>query len=378
MANQEPKKSKYFKDPQSDRPASKYIRQEGEIRKSKYIKTDDDRKAEENKRSRQRGINGKYHKNAGQTNLQNRSHRSGEHSEGHASKGKLPQEVHSLEEVYERKGSQDAIFTNEEADRSAYIHYKEAETTPDDNRRASQIVVTASIIIVMQIIAIAINSLNLKFSFFPSFLSMEFSAIPEFIVAIAYGPVFGMAISLIKNVFHMILHQPSYISEMQNFILDTVYVFIGGWIYTRRMFNFKATQKTDSRWNARRTRRILFAGSVGTAATTMACYFATRYVSYPLLFSRFADYGYNEKAFMYAYQESLDKINAHLPSFLSGRVTTIDSIPHAIMLYNVPMTIIKFLFITVAVAILYPPITDFLHYRVKSSDQKRHAQKRRK
>ena len=371
MANyKEPRKSKYFKDASDNQPKSKYFRQEGEERKSKYFKS---ASGEDSKNSSsfsyQNSHIGKYHRDAGQNNLQNRTPRPERPAPGR--KGKLPQEVMSLDEVRESKGDQSAIFTNEKADKNAVKHYVEAEMTPDDNRRASQIVRTALLIVGMLIVAIGMNLFSFRVPYMPQFLTVEFSAIPEFITSLAFGPVFGVVIALIKNVVHMITHQPSFISELQNFVIDTAYIFIGGFIYTKRMFSIKPSQKQYNTKRAYRSRRILLGGFVGSLTATVIAFFATRYISYPLLMRMFSDYGYTEKNMLYMYQASLDSINAVLPDVLSGVITSIDSLNKAIVVYNLPMTFIKFMLISIATAILYPPITDYLHYRVKSKKQKR-------
>ena len=400
MANKnEPKKSKYFRDA-SDKPKSKYIKSEGTVTKSKYIKSDEDRENEKKKATAEEIKKAKksysrstsQHRDASQTNLKNRL--KAQEAEARANGSdldeiKLPEEITSLDEAAQSKGDHTAIFTNEKADKSAYRHYKEAEETPDDSRRATQIVRTALIVLAMLAIALFLNFMTVHFDFMPSFISVEFSAIPEFIVAIAYGPVFGLAIALAKNVIHMLMNQPSFISEVHNFMIDGVFMFVGGWIYTRRMFNFKTSKKSgsDSRSKKhrssshkegsrdRRTRRILSAGFIATCVTSFVCFFTTRYFAYPLLIRMFSDRGYSDVEMLFAYQESLDKINAQLPDALSGIITEIDSFSKAILLYNIPLTFVKFLFITVFAALVYPPISDFLHYRLRHKSKHRSSSK---
>ena len=372
----EPKKSKYFKT-ENDTPKSKYFREEGTERRSKYIKTDSDRKSEKERTTRS-SSSGIYHKSADGRNLSNRATR--EEIEKRRAKGKLPQEVTSLDEARESKGDHSAIFTNEKADKDAIKHYIEAEEAPDDNRRATQYIRNILISVAMLIIAIALNMfiINVRgeIKFMPTFLTMEFSAIPEFISALAFGPVVGLAIVFVKNVLHMVIYQ-SFVSELSNMVLDTFFIFIGGYLYTRRMFNFNphSSALKYKRGKDYRTRRILFAGFIGTIATSIATFFTTRYLSFPLIV-RF--YGaksprYSDENILLSYQQAVERIRDSVSPAIAAKIPDVgNSFNRAILMFNVPLTFIKFMFITIVVALLYPPISDFLHYRVKSKSQRRH------
>lgn len=377
MAN-EPKKSKYIKS-DSDKTTSKYIRSDGNQKKSKYLKSDADRLAEKEKRANRYASSTSYRKNAASTNLSNRTASARpeiKKTNKPNTELKLPKEVTSLDEVRESKGDQSSIFTNEQADKNAYRHYKEVEETPDDNRRATQIVRTGLIIAGLLIVAIAINFIvvnqNGEIKYLPTFLSVEFSAIPEFIATLAYGPVVGVVIVLIKNVVHMIFNQPSFVSEISNFILDSFFIFLGGWIYTRRMFNFKPATQKVVKGKDYRTRRILFAGFIGTVVTTFASFFTTRFFAYPLLIRLYSkQYDNNlDGLILQSYQDAVDNIREAAPAFGKLLPDIGVSFSKAILSFNVPITFVKLIFITIIVALLYPPISDFLHYRVKSKRRK--------
>ncbi len=382
MTNQnEKKKSKYFKD-DSNKRTSKYIKAEGAQTKSKYFKTDEDRAAEQTKVENRTVRKTSYHKTDDSENLTNRAYQ--ERIAAARAKNdetiKMPQEVTSLDEAMEHKGDHASIFTNKEADISALHHYREAEQTPDESRRRRQIFRNILICIVITIIAVVINFIvvnqNGEIEFMPAFLTMEFSAVPEFIASLAYGPVVGLAIVVVKNVLHilltpLILHSnPSFISEMSNVILDTFFIFLGGWIYTRRMFNFTPAKKSQNLKKGKdyRTQRILLGGFVGTAATSIATFFTTRFLSYPLLIrfysSRYSDF--SDLLILQSYQTAVDNIRKSIPALANIIPDINNSFNRAILVFNVPLTFMKFLFITIVTALLYPPISDFLHYRVRS------------
>ncbi len=373
------KKSKYFRNPE-EKQQSKYIRSEDDKTHSRYIKTDEDRKREQEKKNTRtrRGIS--YHKDRNSSSAERAREEFNARNAQRLSH--LPEEVSSLDEAMKGKGDQTAIFTKEKADKSAYKHYREAEETPDESRRVRQIVKIGLINIGLLAVAIGMNFMQFKvgkISYLPDFLSVEFSVIPEFIGSLAYGPVVGVAIALIKNVLHMI-YSHGYASEVSNFILDSFFIFVGGWVYTRRMFNFKAsvssrqrTASKDKRVKNYRVRRILLGGMIGTVATSIATFFTTRYLAYPILIRQNAAYGcFTDEILLAQYQQALDNINAALPSGLAGIVTEVGSFSRAILLFNVPITFIKFTLITLVTAVLYPPISDFLHNRVSHRKHKSH------
>ncbi|TYB30983.1 MAG: ECF transporter S component [Candidatus Mcinerneyibacterium aminivorans] len=81
--------------------------------------------------------------------------------------------------------------------------------------------------------------LEFPFPFFPHFLKFDFSDIPAVIGAFALGPMAGVAIELLKNIFHGILaSSTAFIGELANFTVGAVFVLISGTIY-----KFKKSKK---------------------------------------------------------------------------------------------------------------------------------------
>ena len=73
----------------------------------------------------------------------------------------------------------------------------------------------------------------LEFSvpFVPSFLKFDFSDLPALIVSFAYGPLWGVAVCLVKNLLHLPFTSSTGVGELSNFILGTVFVLTAGIIY---------------------------------------------------------------------------------------------------------------------------------------------------
>jgi len=67
--------------------------------------------------------------------------------------------------------------------------------------------------------------------FVPSFVKMDLSELPALIGAFAMGPVYGILICLIKNVFHLMVTSTGGVGELSNFILGAAFVLPAGILY---------------------------------------------------------------------------------------------------------------------------------------------------
>lgn len=73
--------------------------------------------------------------------------------------------------------------------------------------------------------------LEFNVPFVPSFLKFDFSDLPALIISFAYGPVWGVAVCLVKNLLHLPFTSSTGVGELSNFILGAVFVLIAGLIY---------------------------------------------------------------------------------------------------------------------------------------------------
>ena len=69
----------------------------------------------------------------------------------------------------------------------------------------------------------------------PSFVKMDFSDLPALLGAFALGPVYGVVISFMKNLLHIIIKGTSTacVGELCNFILGAVFSAVAGFVYKR-------------------------------------------------------------------------------------------------------------------------------------------------
>lgn len=98
------------------------------------------------------------------------------------------------------------------------------------------------------------------------FLDVEISDFPAIIAALAFGPLYGFAVELIKNILHCSISSTSFIGELANLIINGSYVLVLGAVYKR-----KRTKKG-----------AVLALITGGAVLTAAAMFANMYILLPL------------------------------------------------------------------------------------------------
>ena len=65
----------------------------------------------------------------------------------------------------------------------------------------------------------------------PSFVKLDFSELPALIVSFVYGPLYGIAVCLLKNLLHLFVTTSAGVGEVSNFILGAIFVGVAGLIY---------------------------------------------------------------------------------------------------------------------------------------------------
>lgn len=65
------------------------------------------------------------------------------------------------------------------------------------------------------------------------FLEIEFSDLPALIISMAYGPLVGVLIELVKNLLHCAVTTTGFVGEFANFAVNGIFCFVAGSIYKR-------------------------------------------------------------------------------------------------------------------------------------------------
>ncbi|SDB48551.1 Riboflavin transporter FmnP [Pseudobutyrivibrio sp. YE44] len=167
--------------------------------------------------------------------------------------------------------------------------------------------------------------------FAPSFLKMDISDLPALIASFALGPVWGVAVSLIKNVLHLPVSSSSCIGELSNFILCSSFVLPAGLIY-----HHKKTKKN-----------AILGAFVGLVVMSAMALPSNLFLIYPLYYK----IGFAKEALMGMYQEIADKVFPFM---------NLDSMAKCILYFNVPFTFVKGMLSAVITIFIYQPLRPLL------------------
>ncbi len=195
------------------------------------------------------------------------------------------------------------------------------------NQRTYRLVVAAmlsAVAFVLMYIEVPIPAL------IPSFVKMDVSDLPALLGAFALGPVYGIVISLLKNVLHALIKGTStgYVGELCNFLLGAAFSFAAGLVY-----KFKKTKKT-----------ALIGALVGSVVMGLVSFPVNYFISYPLYINLY--FGGSADVCVGLYQ-------AIIPS--------VKTLAQCLLIFNVPFTIVKGLLCSVIALLIYKPLSPILH-----------------
>ena len=175
-------------------------------------------------------------------------------------------------------------------------------------------------------VAVVLQYIEIPIPIIPSFIKLDFSDLPEIIGAFAYGPLAGVLIALIKNIIHLPASGSQFVGELSNFVLGASFAFTAGMIY-----KYKKTKKTA-------VIAGICASLVMAAVSLPLNYFAI----YPMYYSIL---NFPEPAVLGMYQ-------AILPST--------KNMLQALIIFNVPFTLVKGLIDVVFCILIYKPLSPIL------------------
>lgn len=169
--------------------------------------------------------------------------------------------------------------------------------------------------------------LEFSLPFVPDFLKFDFSDLPALLGSFALGPLWGMAISLLKNCLHLPFSSSMFVGELSNFLLSAIFVGTAGIIYRRH--------KTKT--------TALVGGAVGSGASALLSLATNYFIVYPFYIKLF--FGGDREALMSVY-------NRFLPFG--------DKLFLALVVFNLPFTLVKCLLVTILALLIYKPLSPLL------------------
>ena len=163
----------------------------------------------------------------------------------------------------------------------------------------------------------------------PAFVKLDISDLPELLAAFSLGPVYGVVVTLLKNVLFSVLHGTSsaYVGEMFNFIMGSVFSFSAGYIYQKR-----------------KSRKSALIGAI-VAAVLMSI------LSVPL------NYFVVYPAYVVCYKLPLDAI---IGMYQAIRPST-NGLLECLMVFNMPFTFVKGMLDVALCFLIYKPLSPLLH-----------------
>lgn len=178
---------------------------------------------------------------------------------------------------------------------------------------------------IMSALGAALMFIEVPIPVMPSFIKLDLSELPAIITSFAFGPLCGVLVCLLKNAIHLLSTHSMGIGELSNFLLGSVFVLTAGLIYERK-----------------KSRKSALAGSLtGSVLMAAAAFAVNLFLIYPLYMK-----------FMIPEEAILGMYQSILPS-----VTTLS---RAILIFNVPFTLVKGLLNVVITFLIYHKLSPVL------------------
>ena len=180
---------------------------------------------------------------------------------------------------------------------------------------------------IMAALSIALMYLDFSIPIMPVFIKFDVSELPALITSFALGPVYGIAVCLVKNLVHGLTSQSAFIGELSNFILGAVFVATAGFVYQHN-----------------KNRKSAFLGALlGALAMAIISLPSNYFIVYPIYAQTF--FGGSMDAIVGMYQTILPRTK---------------NLFQALLIFNVPFTFCKGLCSTVLTFLVYKRISPIL------------------
>ncbi len=174
----------------------------------------------------------------------------------------------------------------------------------------------------------------------PPFVKMDVSDLPALLGAFALGPVYGIVITFLKNVLHIIIAGTSTAcaGELSNFLIGAVFTYVAGWLYHRK----------KSRKGA------IIGALVGAIAMAVLSVPINYYISYPA-YIKF--YGLPLEGIMEMYQVVWNLWQ----SVFHVELPALTGLTQCLIIFNAPFTLLKGLLDVALCFMVYKPLSPILH-----------------
>lgn len=173
-------------------------------------------------------------------------------------------------------------------------------------------------------IAVILMYMEIPVPFMPGFIKLDISDLPALFGSFIYGPLCGVFICLVKNVLHSFAANTMFVGEISNFILGCAFVVPAGIIYKK---------KSDKKG-------AVIASVTGTVAMSLLSIVSNYFFVYPIYYNFMP-----KDVILKAYQAIFPGVH---------------SILQALVVFNVPFTMLKGLISVVIAWMLYLPLAPMM------------------
>ena len=187
-----------------------------------------------------------------------------------------------------------------------------------------------SVTAMLAAVATVLMFLDFSIPIVPSFIKLDVSELPALLAAYSLGPVSGMAVCLIKNLFNLLFHgSTGGVGELCNFLLGASFVIPAGLLYQYK-----------------KNRKMAFVGAlIGAAVMALFSLPLNYFVTYPM--------------YVKVYGLPMDAILGMYNAILPGT----DSLLKALVIFNLPFTFFKGMLDVALTFLVYKPLSPVLHGR---------------
>jgi len=182
------------------------------------------------------------------------------------------------------------------------------------------LVVTA----MLSAISFILMFINFSVPFMPSFIKLDIAELPALIASFSLGPVYGVAVCLVKNLLNLMQTSTAGVGELSNFLLGTMFVLPAGLIY----------QKMRSRKGA------IIGSLIGAVIMAVGSVFTNTYIVYPVYYNFMP-----KEVILSAYQ-------AIIPAM--------QSVEQSIICFNMPFTFLKAMLSVLITLLVYKRLSPII------------------
>ena len=182
-------------------------------------------------------------------------------------------------------------------------------------------------------VAAVLQFVEFSIPIMPAFVKLDISDLPALLGTFSLGPVYGVAIQLVKNLLHLPFGSSAGVGELSNFLLGAVFAFIAGIVYK------KHKNRSGALWGS-------VAGAAAMALISLPLNYFIVYPAYVVL------YGLPLEAIVGMYQEILGTV---------AQIPTSNALFNCLLVFNVPFTLCKGLLDVALCFLIYKPLSPLLH-----------------